>query len=342
LPRRGQRAVTTAFCKTISAKQLAHAGCGGNGNFNAARKLLRAGTENNIGQETTMTIAVIGATGNTGRAVVKELKALGQNPVCVVRNADKAHEVLGADAKIAIADLNDRAALEKALASADTVFVLPAIGPQMAEQQNNVIDATLHAGAKYLVRLSAGHEVAKPDSQVAAGRVHYAADERLRNSNIGWVILRPGLFMQNVIGQAASIKSDSKIVMPYAADFPLALIDVRDSGAVAARILVDPAPHGRKTYVFTGATTNYGDFVAVFSRVLGRKIAYVPVTVEQNEAAMKARNMPDWLIAHLVGIARIGNAGGFSTENTQPIRDIVKRDPITTKQFVEDFKALFV
>jgi len=35
-----------------------------------------------------MTIAVVGATGNTGRAVVKELKALGQNPVCIVRNAD--------------------------------------------------------------------------------------------------------------------------------------------------------------------------------------------------------------------------------------------------------------
>jgi len=44
-----------------------------------------------------MTIAVVGATGNTGRAVVKELKALGQNPVCVVRNADKAREVLGAN-----------------------------------------------------------------------------------------------------------------------------------------------------------------------------------------------------------------------------------------------------
>ena len=57
---------------------------------------------------------------------------------------------------------------------------------------------------------------------------------------------------------------------------------------------------------------------------------------------MKARNMPDWLIAHLVGIARIGNAGGFSTENTQPIHDIVKRDPITTRKFVEDFKAAFV
>jgi uncharacterized protein YbjT (DUF2867 family) len=183
--------------------------------------------------------------------------------------------------------------------------------------------------------------VATADSPTAVGRAHHTVDERLRNSKIGWVILRPGLFMQNVLGQAAAIKSDSKMVMPYAKDFPLALIDVRDTGAVAARILVDPAPHAGKSYEFTGATTNNGDFADVFSQVLGRKIAYVGVTVEQNEQAMKARGMPDWLIAHLIGIARIGNSGGFSTENTKPIHDIVKRAPLTTRQFVEDFKALF-
>ena len=71
-------------------------------------------------------IAVVGATGNTGRAVVKELKALGQNPVCVVRNPDKAREILGADAKIAVAELTDRAALEKALAGVDSVSSSPA------------------------------------------------------------------------------------------------------------------------------------------------------------------------------------------------------------------------
>ena len=45
-----------------------------------------------------MTIAVVGATGNTGRAVVKELKALGQNPVCVVRNAEKVWRAVGGQA----------------------------------------------------------------------------------------------------------------------------------------------------------------------------------------------------------------------------------------------------
>ena len=85
-----------------------------------------------------MTIAVIGATGNTGRAVVKELRALGQNPVCVVRNADKARDVLGGDAKTAVADLTDRPALERALAGVESVFVVTGHSPSMVEQQNNV------------------------------------------------------------------------------------------------------------------------------------------------------------------------------------------------------------
>jgi len=48
-------------------------------------------------------IAIIGATGNTGRAVVKEFRALGVEPLCIVRNAEKARDVLGADAKVALA-----------------------------------------------------------------------------------------------------------------------------------------------------------------------------------------------------------------------------------------------
>ncbi len=288
-----------------------------------------------------MTVAVVGATGNTGRAVVKELQALGQNPVSVVRNADKAREVLGAAATTAVAELNDRPALEKALAGVDSVFVVTGHNPGMVEQQNNVLDAALQAGVKYLVRVGGGRAVAKADSQSVVGRGHAAIEERLKSSGIGWVILRPGLFMQNVLGQAASIQNDSKIVLPFAKDLPVSLIDVRDTGAVGARILLDPAPHVGKTYEFTGKLTTYGDFATVLSGVLGRPITYVGITPEQAEQGMKSRGMPDWLVAHLVTIAKIGEAGGFSTENTKVIEDLVGRAPITTKQFVEDFKAAF-
>jgi uncharacterized protein YbjT (DUF2867 family) len=91
--------------------------------------------------------------------------------------------------------------------------------------------------------------------------------------------------MQNVLDQAVSIKTDSRMVLPLAKDLPVALIDVRDTGAVGARILIDPAPHSGKTYEFTGTTS----FAELFSQVLGRPIAYVGITPEPAEQGMKAR-----------------------------------------------------
>jgi len=288
-----------------------------------------------------MTIAVIGATGNTGRAVVRELHALGHNPVCVIRNGEKASEVLGADAKTAIAELSDRPALEKALAGVQTVFVVTGHNPGMVEQQHNVLEAALKAGVQYLVRVSGARAAAKADSESMVGRGHAAINERLKASSIKWVVLSPSMFMQNMLGQAASIKNESKIVLPFARDLPVTPIDVRDTGAVGARILIDPAPHAGKTYDLTGKITTYGAFAEVISGVLSRPIAYVAITLEQAEQAMKAHGMPDWLVAHNVALAKVSVAGGFSTEHTELIGDLVGRAPITTKQFVEDFKAAF-
>src|SRR5262249_21881966 len=163
-----------------------------------------------------MTIAVIGATGNTGRAVVKELRALGQDPVCVVRNADKAREVLGGDAKTAVAELTDRPALEKALGGVQRVFVVNRHSLNMLEEQNNVIDEELQAGVQYLVRVGGSRPLAKADSESVVSRGHAAIEERLKASGIKWVILSPGVFMQNVLDQAAAIKADSRIMLPFA------------------------------------------------------------------------------------------------------------------------------
>jgi hypothetical protein len=43
----------------------------------------------------------------------------------------------------------------------------------------------------------------------------------------------------------------------------------------------------------------------------------------------------------MLAVARAGAKGGFSNENTQPIREIVGRPPLTTREFVEDHKAAF-
>jgi uncharacterized protein YbjT (DUF2867 family) len=208
-------------------------------------------------------------------------------------------------------------------------------------QQINVIDAAKAAGAEYVVKVSGGRDVVGPNVESVNGQAHYKIEEHLKKTGLQWCILSPGLFMQNIIGQAASIKNDGKIVQPWPKDMSVALIDVRDTGALGARVLREPGKHAGKIYSFSGASTTFGDFANVIGQALGKPIAYVEISLEQAEAGMKARGMPDWLVAHLVSIARAGGKGAFSKENPQPIRDIVGRAPITTQQFVQDFKAAF-
>jgi len=282
--------------------------------------------------------AVVGATGNTGRAVVKELEGLGEKPISVVRNADKAREVLGSSAKIAVAELDDRAGMTKALTGAKRVFIVTGHNPSSAAQQINVIEAAKAAGAEYIVKISGGRAVTGPNVESLNGRAHFEIEEHLKSCGLQWCILSPGLFMQNMLGQAANIKQ-GKIVQPWPKDVSVALIDVRDTGALGARVLRDPRKHAGKLYSFTGAATTYGEFANVIGEVLGKPIAYTALTLEQAEQGMKARGMPDWLVAHLLAMARAGAGGAFSKENTQPIRDIVGRAPITIRQFVQDYRA---
>jgi NAD(P)H dehydrogenase (quinone) len=291
-------------------------------------------------KESNVMYAVVGATGNTGREVVKELRGLNEDPICVVRNADKAREVLGADTKTAIAELDDRAAMEKALVGSKRVFIVTGHNPKSAEQQINVIDAAKAVGAEYVVKVSGGRGVTGPSVESVNGRAHYQIEEYLKTCGLRWCILSPGLFMQNMLGQAANIKN-GKIVQPWPEDLSVALIDVRDTGALGARVLRDPGKHAGKIYSFTGASTTYGDFSNEIAEVLGKPITYQPITLEQAEQGMKARGLPDWMVTHLVAIARAGANGAFSKENSQPIRDIVGRAPITTRQFAQDYKGAF-
>ena len=284
--------------------------------------------------------AIVGATGNTGRAVVKALEELGEKPVSVARNADKAREVLGSNVKIAIAELDDRAGMTKALAEAKRVFIVTGHNPSSAAQQINVIDAAKAAGAEYIVKVSGGRAVTGPSVESLNGRAHFEIEEYLKGCGLQWCILSPGLFMQNMLGQAANIKQ-GKIAQPWPKDLAVALIDVRDTGALGARVLRDPGAHAGKVYSFTGPATTYGEFANVIAEALGKPITYTALTLEQAEQGMKARGMPDWLVAHLIAMARAGAGGAFSKENTQPIRDIVGREPITVRQFAQDYKGAF-
>jgi uncharacterized protein YbjT (DUF2867 family) len=83
-------------------------------------------------------ILVTGATGNVGSELVKQLVDGGHDVRAYIRNPDKA-SMLPDAAEIAIGDLDDTAALNKAAEGADVVFFMQA-APLPAQAQK-VVDA---------------------------------------------------------------------------------------------------------------------------------------------------------------------------------------------------------
>ncbi len=284
-------------------------------------------------------IGVIGGTGNTGRAVVAALQAKGAEFRCLVRDTAKAAATLGSDVELVEADTADPDSIEAGLAGCDKLFLLTGHSPVMGEQQINTIEAAKRAGVKHVVKLSGGDAVATPDCPSKIGQAHYHVEEALKASGLDWTILRPGLFMQNFLNMAPMVKEQSKIVMPVPADVEAGMIDVRDTGDVAAEVLTGDG-HNGQTYFLASANRTPGDVAAVLSAELGKEIAFVQVPMEGAVNAMKERGMPDWLIDHQSALMGLLGTGVMAQTNDN-IEKISGHPARTLEDFVKDYAGAF-
>jgi uncharacterized protein YbjT (DUF2867 family) len=284
-------------------------------------------------------IGVIGGTGNTGRAVVAALQKKGADFRCLVRDPAAAAETLGSDVELVQADTADADSIEAGLAGCDKLFLLTGHSPAMQEQQINTIEAAKRAGVSHVVKLSGGDAVATPDCPSKIGQAHYHIEEALKASGLEWTILRPGLFMQNFLNMAGMVKGQGKIMMPVPADVEAGMIDVRDTGDVAAAVLTGDG-HNGQSYFLASANRTPGDVAAVLSAELGREIAFVEVPMEGAVGAMKERGMPDWLIDHQAGVMGLF-ASGVLAQTNDNIEQISGHPARTLEDFVKDNAGAF-
>jgi uncharacterized protein YbjT (DUF2867 family) len=103
---------------------------------------------------------VFGATGNTGKVVAGTLLAEGKAVRAIVHNAAQGQALKDRGAEVAVADVEDRAALDRALSGAEGAYVLlpPAFGSNQFRVDNdrrakNIAAAIGAAGVRHLVLL---------------------------------------------------------------------------------------------------------------------------------------------------------------------------------------------
>jgi uncharacterized protein YbjT (DUF2867 family) len=175
-------------------------------------------------------ILVVGATGTVGSELVSQLLQAGQNVRALVRDPVKARNKLGADVDLVVADLAKPESLTAAFAGIDKVFVLAPPVSDLEELEANALATAEQAGVGHVVYLSNFGAGTFDDD---LWRAHGANEERLRNLDLAWTILRPVRFMSNTPYGWFSVREKNRLVEPHNAR-KVTLIDPRDIAAAAA------------------------------------------------------------------------------------------------------------
>jgi uncharacterized protein YbjT (DUF2867 family) len=191
-------------------------------------------------------IAIIGATGATGRALVDHLATRGCTPRAITRNADKAG-LFGDRATIAVGDLADRASLIDALVGIDIVHYIP---PVFDDREEDYAAELIAAAGAAGVRRVAYHSVLHaPTPAMPHHRRKSMVELMLRESPLEWTILQPAMYMQTPL--SFFDRASGRFAPTFDPAKPFNPIEVTDLVEATATILLQPG-HEFATYELAG------------------------------------------------------------------------------------------
>ena len=160
--------------------------------------------------------------------------------------------------------------------------------------------------------------------------------ERLARQAGTWVALRPSFFMQNLSGvHAADVRERGELFVP-AGTGRTSVVDARDVGEAAARVLADPDSHLGQTYTLTGPQAlTYAEMAETLSDVLGRPVRYPAPSPRAFRERQRAAGVADdyaRTMGRIYAVARLGLAGRV----TDDLGRLLGRPPRTFAQFARD------
>ena len=256
-------------------------------------------------------ILVTGAAGKTGRAVIRALLSRDVAVHALVRRAKQQRAVtrLGA-VRVLAGDLRSRETVMEAVAGAGAVYhICPNMHPDEVGIGRRLISAALSAGVGHI----AYHSVLHP--QVEAMPHHWAklrVEELLFEARIGYTILQPAPYMQNVLGQWRSVAGQGTYRVPYALDTRVAMVDLEDVAAVAARVLTESG-HAGATYELCGPDLpDQREIAEALGRGLGREVRAETVPRREWSAAARASGLGDYPVETLLDMFRYYERSGMA------------------------------
>lgn len=246
-------------------------------------------------------VLITGATGDTGRAAVRESIALGLNVRAMVRVRDARSEALEAlGAEVVVGDLLNVNTVRDAMRGVDAAYLVWPVQPGLINATVNFAQAAKETGVKTVINLS--QRSANRESDSDSCRDTYIAEEILNWSGLPVIHLRPTYFLEWLrYPWQLPYLQQGVLRMPVGKGrhSPIA---AADQGRAIAALLKNPEGHIGETIALSGPVEmDHEQMAAELSEALGRPIVFQDLPIDEYCASIEAMGVPPYIVQHLSG-----------------------------------------
>lgn len=246
-------------------------------------------------------VLITGATGDTGRAAVRESIALGLSVRAMVHRKDDrsaALEALGAE--VVVGDLLEINTVRDAMKGVDAAYLVWPVQPGLINATVNFAQAARETGVKTVINLS--QRSANRESTSDSCRDTYIAEEILNWSGLPVIHLRPTYFLEWLLYPWQLPYLQQGILRMPVGKGRHSPIAADDQGRAIAALLKNPEGHIGTTIPLSGPVEmDHEQMATELSEALGRKIVFQDLPIDEYCSSIEAMGVPPYIVQHLRG-----------------------------------------
>jgi uncharacterized protein YbjT (DUF2867 family) len=262
-------------------------------------------------------IVITTPTGLIGHQVLDNLLDSGEALRVIARDPSVLPAAAREQVDVVEGSHGDPAVVDEAFARADAVFWLTPPDPQAPSVEAAFVDFTRPAAEAFN-----RHGVARVVGVSALGRgtawaghagyvtASLAMDDLIASAGVAYRALANPSFMDNIVRQAESIKTEGVFFSPIAGDRSLPAVATRDTAATAARLLLDTGWSGVEDVPLLGPEDlSFNDMAEIISEVLGTQVRFQRTTFEAYKHRLVGAGMSEAMAQGMTDMAAAKNAG---------------------------------